>query len=586
MREADPDGTATAPAAGLPGVLDALAHLVSDRDRVVVAELQRRLAEDRLRILVAGEAKRGKSTLINALLGRDLLPAGVLPLTAIATTLVYGDAEDAEVRYADGRVEHHPAATLADFVTETGNPDNAQGVAEVVLSVPHPLLGKGIELVDTPGVGSVHDHNTAHARQSLARMDAALFVTSADPPVSATERALLADIRELAIRVIVVLSKADRIEDAELREVREFVTGVVGAVLEEPVAPHVLSARAFLHATTEQQRVDSGVPALRSALVDYLAARRRSDLTASVAGHARRLAQRAADEARLTLRTAQLSEQARSERGRVFADRLAAIQRLADESAALGAAGVHGLITASNAAAAQAASQATGRVLAGVETWVAAHDDLPTPELDREGREWLRDAIAAEARRWRSERERELDTDIAELLARLQSRLDEQVAAVRAAAAEAFDLRFDGRPVASSVLDAPSRFSAYGSDLAGLSELFAATVRTHLPGAVGRRRVGAHLRQEAGELTDRAFGRARSDIQQRLQDTGRRLRADVAGRHGDAVARIQEAIRAGRQLAEQDAADGDRARAEVGLRIERLVELATACTRIAATVTG
>ena len=61
-----------------------------------------------LRVLVAGEAKRGKSTLVNALLGRDVLPSGVTPLTAVTTTVRYGDDERAEARFLDGHDEKHP----------------------------------------------------------------------------------------------------------------------------------------------------------------------------------------------------------------------------------------------------------------------------------------------------------------------------------------------------------------------------------------------------------------------------------------------------------------------------------------------
>jgi len=66
---------------------DGLSALGGEADRAALAELRGRLRERRLRVLVAGEAKRGKSTLINALLGRAVLPAGVTPLTALATTV-------------------------------------------------------------------------------------------------------------------------------------------------------------------------------------------------------------------------------------------------------------------------------------------------------------------------------------------------------------------------------------------------------------------------------------------------------------------------------------------------------------------
>jgi ribosome biogenesis GTPase A len=89
----------------LAAALDELAVQGTDQDREQIAALRDRLDAARLRVLVAGEAKRGKSTLINALLGRAVLPAGVTPLTAVATTVRYGDDPHAEVRFADGHEE-------------------------------------------------------------------------------------------------------------------------------------------------------------------------------------------------------------------------------------------------------------------------------------------------------------------------------------------------------------------------------------------------------------------------------------------------------------------------------------------------
>src|SRR5215470_5500710 len=73
--------------------LDELSALGSAEDDQAIAGLRDRLASQRLRVLFAGEAKRGKSTLVNALLGMPRLPTGVLPLTALATTVPYGQPE-------------------------------------------------------------------------------------------------------------------------------------------------------------------------------------------------------------------------------------------------------------------------------------------------------------------------------------------------------------------------------------------------------------------------------------------------------------------------------------------------------------
>src|SRR5580698_7017046 len=106
----------------LVDALNELAALGTARDREQLAALLDRLDAARLRVLVVGEAKRGKSTLINALLGREVLPSGVTPLTAVPTTVTHGTGEAVQVAFAGGRTAHRPLSALAEFGTERGNP--------------------------------------------------------------------------------------------------------------------------------------------------------------------------------------------------------------------------------------------------------------------------------------------------------------------------------------------------------------------------------------------------------------------------------------------------------------------------------
>jgi ribosome biogenesis GTPase A len=172
-------------------LVSALAELTAwgtQRDREQLTALLDRLDAERLRVLVAGEAKRGKSTLVNALLGRDLLPSGVTPLTAVTTTVRYGTDERADVRFLDGHEEKYPLAALPDLVTERGNPGNRRRIAGVTAYVTAPVLEGGVELVDTPGTGSVFEWDTQAAYEALESMDAAVFVLTADPPMAAASR--------------------------------------------------------------------------------------------------------------------------------------------------------------------------------------------------------------------------------------------------------------------------------------------------------------------------------------------------------------------------------------------------------------
>jgi GTP-binding protein EngB required for normal cell division len=221
-------------AAGLAGLGD-----VADQ----VGEAARRLARLELEVAVVGEFKRGKSTLLNALIESDVLPAGVLPLTAVPTILERGDPV-CLVLFTDGHTEEHDVNAVAEFVTEERNPGNRLGVQRVVVRLHGPLLDDGVRLVDTPGVGSVLEHNTVTTDAYLPSLDAAILVTSADPPISNGERAFLERVAEQAVRLFVVLNKADYLDPAELERTVEFTERVVrGVVPAWPGPVYPLSAR-------------------------------------------------------------------------------------------------------------------------------------------------------------------------------------------------------------------------------------------------------------------------------------------------------------------------------------------------------
>ena len=120
----------------LDEALDVLDDLVTHDDRDRLAQLRARVEARSLRVLVAGAAKRGKSTLVNQLIGADVLPTGVTPVTAIVTTVRRAQADEhVEVTFQDGRLARHGLAELADFVSERGNSLNERGVRTVEVFV-------------------------------------------------------------------------------------------------------------------------------------------------------------------------------------------------------------------------------------------------------------------------------------------------------------------------------------------------------------------------------------------------------------------------------------------------------------------
>ena len=230
---------------GALGTLAQAARLLGVADLAEQAtQVMGRLEGLVLEVAVVGEFKRGKSSLINALLDDEVLPVGVLPLTAVPTVLERGDPA-LLVEFGDTRVEEHPLSQVGRFVTEEHNPGNRLGVAHVTARLHTPLLDEGVRLVDTPGVGSVHEHNTLATDAYLPSLDAAVLVTSADPPISKAETAFLERVVEYAVRLFVVLNKADYLTPAELDSTVAFTERVVCEVLPDWPGPvYALSARA------------------------------------------------------------------------------------------------------------------------------------------------------------------------------------------------------------------------------------------------------------------------------------------------------------------------------------------------------
>jgi len=196
------------------------AHEAGERCQKLLVQL----AEDRFNLAVVGQFKRGKSTLMNAVLGRDLLPTGFLPLTSAITTLCYGSRERVVLRRQRWVSEQEvPLAQLAEFITERGNPGNEKGLVEARVELPLSFLRRGLHFIDTPGIGSARHENTATTYAFLPQMAAVIFVTSVEAPLSEAEERFLADIRGQVRQLFVVVNKMDMLGDTDREEVLGYI---------------------------------------------------------------------------------------------------------------------------------------------------------------------------------------------------------------------------------------------------------------------------------------------------------------------------------------------------------------------------
>ena len=178
-------------------------------------------------IAVVGQFKAGKSSLLNRFLGRDLLPVGVLPATAVITRMRFGPAERMIVRFQDGRAEEVPLEKLSEFVTEQSNPENSKQVAVVDLELPFLEPFRGIRLVDTPGLGSIFIHNTRTALDWLPLIGLAIMAISIERPLSANDLELLKELSRHTPEIIILITKADLVTADQVAEVMDFTRGLL-----------------------------------------------------------------------------------------------------------------------------------------------------------------------------------------------------------------------------------------------------------------------------------------------------------------------------------------------------------------------
>lgn len=161
-------------------------------------------------VVVAGDVKRGKSSLVNALLGRPgLLPVDADVATAVHLSVRHGDAEQITVRHEDGTEQVIAEEALSAHASTRGVPEVLAEVASVDVRLPHPLLAGGLQLVDTPGVGGMHQGHRDITMAALQRADLLVFVVSLQEPVARTELEFLAEASERIGHVLLVGARAD-----------------------------------------------------------------------------------------------------------------------------------------------------------------------------------------------------------------------------------------------------------------------------------------------------------------------------------------------------------------------------------------
>ncbi|MDH3302972.1 MAG: dynamin family protein [Acidimicrobiia bacterium] len=225
-----------------------------------------RLVDPAVRVMVVGEFKQGKSSLVNAILNAAVCPVDDDVATSVPTLIRHGDEPWAGVvrRSETGteEVDDIEFSSLPVYASELGNPGNERGLLAVEIALPRRLLRNGLSFVDTPGVGGLGSAHTAATIAALPTADLLLFVSDASQELSGPEMEILELTRKLRIPTAVVMTKTDF--HPSWREIRDLNLGHLkarGFPVEIFTASALLRTKA-IESNDKQLNLESGYPHL------------------------------------------------------------------------------------------------------------------------------------------------------------------------------------------------------------------------------------------------------------------------------------------------------------------------------------
>jgi predicted GTPase len=556
--DTNPDVSATAPQ--LRSLIDQAAGFIQGLDPELAAaarqlrDLSLRLQQERFHLAVLGQFKRGKSTLLNALLGEPLLPSAVVPLTSIPTFIHAGPRREARVLFQDDeRQEKHccerpeeMSAFLSRFVAEEHNPKNSLGVRQVDVFHTAPILQKGVVLIDTPGIGSTFRHNTEATLNFLPQCDAALFVVSADPPVTEVEIEFLRQVQGKVTRLFFVLNKVDYLSVEEKEQAAGFFKMVLREQLgfSEDIELFCLSARQGLEAASRQDAAlwgQSGLGELNEFLAHFLVEGKASALSEAVSRKAADVLGEVAMRLDLELRALEMPLADLAARKQVFEEKLVEIRQQQETASDLLAGDkkrMYQFLEDKAEALRQRAIATLEQVVDAALAVVKGSDyHLPTQEaLDNEVPRFFEHELGVLIG--------EVDRRLSQVLRPHQERANQLIANVRQTAAQIFEVPFHA-PESEGVFEAKrGTYWITAKWLAAINPIPPIHLDRLLPAGLRQVRVRKRLLGQIQDIARRNVGNARWATQQNLDRAFLRFGSALRVRLEETVAATYGAIEA------------------------------------------
>jgi GTP-binding protein EngB required for normal cell division len=194
-------------------------------------------------VAILGQFKSGKSSFLNSLIGKPILPVGVIPVTTTITRVQYGKRERAVVRHFDGQHTEVDFEAIEEFTSEAKNPANQRNVEVVDIELPSLEKYAGLRIVDTPGLGSILKYHMEISENWLPEVGCALLAISSDRPLAENDLQLIRDLRRHTPKIVLLLTKADLLSPEQQKEVVHFFRTALQKELHEEFPIFLYSTR-------------------------------------------------------------------------------------------------------------------------------------------------------------------------------------------------------------------------------------------------------------------------------------------------------------------------------------------------------
>ena len=503
-----------------------------------------KLRTNRFNLVVLGAFKRGKSTLINALLGEPILPTAIVPLTSVVTILGYGEKLDIQVHFQNGQTRSIAKEELVDYITEKGNPKNVKGVREVEITYPCDYLKDGVRIIDTPGVGSVYSHNTDVAYNYLPQVDAAIFVVTVDPPLSAAEQEFLKDIREYVHKLFFVLNKIDYVEVGERQEALDFTMKVLQDNLAaDKVTIFPISAKLAMEGKTNghpEYLESSRLPDFENHLRQFLYKEKGRVLLISCLNGALKTITDSTLGLKVERQASGLPLKELEEKITRFNQELEGLEKEREMSLLLLDGRVKGVIKELDADLDAFKRETTARLRREVED--TFHQKSRTAvDLRKEMEDYLFGALREIFITWRRQEIEKLSQNLAETHKEFAGRINAILDRLTQLTARIFDFSLRGFAAEEAFTDLSQFWFRFKDDPVGL-EILQMTITNLLPRALTKGLLIKKLLENVTELVDKHCGRLRYDFHQRLQEIARDFRQTWVSKIDDTTQGIREAL--------------------------------------------